>query len=139
MANLLNLRRWAASRLARFVDFRIDERLRDRVEPVQDGHGRRLDALEAALEHLRGDLGWLRGELDRLMPQVAAQGTALETLREKLALAPASDEPETAEARSLIDQVRREHAQIRVRLTGIACYEDRLRKLEDSFGVTAGG
>ncbi|WP_216213009.1 hypothetical protein [Amycolatopsis aidingensis] len=142
-----NLRERAAKRLARLVDFRIEERLRERVQPLEDrvteqehctvDHRRRLDALEAGLEHARGDLRWTRSELDRLMPQVAALEAALETLREKTALTPVADKPELAEARSLIEEIQRQHAQIRVRLTGIARYEDRLRKLEAQASVGA--
>jgi hypothetical protein len=44
---------------------------------------------------------------------------------------PAGDQPQIDESRSLIDEIRREHSQIRVRLTAVAQYEDRLRKLED--------
>ncbi|GAB3503953.1 hypothetical protein [Amycolatopsis cihanbeyliensis] len=140
-----HLRERVAKRLARLVDFRIEERLRERVPQLEDrvteqehctaDHRRRLDALEAGLEHARGDLRWTRSELDRLMPQVAALEAALETLREKAALTPVADKPELAEARSLIEEIQHQHAQIRVRLTGIARYEDRLRKLEEHAGA----
>ncbi|GAB3705491.1 hypothetical protein GCM10027598_06760 [Amycolatopsis oliviviridis] len=124
-------------RIARLIDFRIDERLRDLNGRVNDlehataDHRRRLDGAESGLEHARGDLRWTRAELDRLIPSVAAQEAQLEDLRESLSLPVHADKPELAEARSLIQEIQRQHAQIRVRLAGIARYEDRLRRIED--------
>jgi len=126
-----------AGRLARIVDFRIDDRTRGLAERVNDlehataDHRRRLDNAEHSLEQARGDLGWTRAELDRLIPHVAAQEGRLETLRESISLVPKADTPQIAEARTLIEEIQRQHAQIRVRLAGIARYEDRLRRLED--------
>ncbi|EHR48678.1 hypothetical protein SacmaDRAFT_0371 [Saccharomonospora marina XMU15] len=138
-----------ASRLARLVDFRIDERTGKRLASQESrlteqehctvDHRRRLDALEAGLDRLRGDLNWTSSEVKRLIPHVAAQEAQLEDLRVKIAMAPRADEQEVAAARSLIEEVQRQHAQIRVRLTGIAMYEDRLRRLEERASVAASG
>lgn len=131
------LRSGVIARIARLIDFRIDERLRDLNGRVNDlehataDHRRRLDGAESGLEHARGDLRWTRAELDRLIPSVAAQEAQLEDLRESLSLPVHADKPELAEARSLIQEIQRQHAQIRVRLAGIARYEDRLRRIED--------
>ncbi|OXM52415.1 hypothetical protein [Amycolatopsis alba] len=131
------LRSGVIGRIARLIDFRIDERLRDLNGRVNDlehataDHRRRLDGAEGGLEHTRGDLRWTRAELDRLIPSVAAQEAQLEDLRESLSLPTHADKPELAEARSLIQEIQRQHAQIRIRLAGIARYEDRLRRLED--------
>lgn len=125
------------SRIARVIDFRIDQRLGDLNHRVNDlehataDHRRRLDHAERSLEEARGDLRWNRAELDRLIPHVAAQEARLADLRESLSLTPRADGPELAEARTLIEEIQRQHAQIRVRLAGISRYEDRLRKLED--------
>ncbi|EME60078.1 MULTISPECIES: hypothetical protein [Amycolatopsis] len=138
------LRSGVIGRIARLIDFRIDERLRDLNGRVNDlehataDHRRRLDGAESGLEHARGDLRWTRAELDRLIPSVAAQEAQLEDLRESLSLPVHADKPELAEARSLIQEIQRQHAQIRVRLAGIARYEDRLRRLEDTITVPAG-
>ncbi|TDQ04975.1 hypothetical protein [Labedaea rhizosphaerae] len=124
-------------RVVRFVDFRVKEGLQaierrmDHQEACTDDHRRRLDEAEASLRDARDRLHWTANEVERLIPHVSAQESQLEALRQKLTVVPAADEPELAAARSLIDEVKREHAQIRVRLTGIAQYEDRLRKLED--------
>ncbi|WP_199430819.1 hypothetical protein [Qaidamihabitans albus] len=145
------LREGAAARLARLVDFRIDDRVAGHVRRIDEQgerlaeqqrctaeHRRRLDELQKRLDKLNQDLHWTAGEVKRLIPAVAAQEGELETLREKIALTPPADKPELAEARSLIEEVQRQHARIRVRLTGIARYEDRLRKLEERAGATAG-
>ncbi|NIJ14593.1 chromosome segregation ATPase [Saccharomonospora amisosensis] len=141
------MREGFASRLARLVDFRIDERATKRLaghesrlteqEHCTVDHRRRLDALEAGLDRLRGDLNWTSSEVKRLIPHVAAQEAQLEELRVKITMTPRADEQEVAGARSLIEEVQRQHAQIRVRLTGIAMYEDRLRRLEERASVAA--
>jgi chromosome segregation ATPase len=131
-------------RIVRVVDFRIDERMRalvDRVNNLEHAtadHRRRLDSAEHGLEQARGDLRWTRAELDRLIPHVAAQEGRLETLRESISLVPSGDSHQIAEARTLIEEIQRQHAQIRVRLAGISRYEDRLRRIEDQISVSAG-
>ncbi|ACU95241.1 hypothetical protein [Saccharomonospora viridis] len=138
---LRSLRAGLGRRLARFVDFRIDDRTRGRLDDHEAriieqehctvDHRRRLDALESGLDRVRGDLLWTTGEVKRLIPHVAAQEVQLEDLREKFSLTPPSDDKQIAEARTLIEEIQRQHAQIRTRLSGIAMYEDRLRKLEE--------
>lgn len=138
---LAMLRVRLGDRLARLVDFRVGELTRGRLDSHEEriteqehctvDHRRRLDELEAGLERVRGDLLWTTGEVQRLVPHVAAQEAQLEDLRERIALAPSSDDRQAAEARTLIEEIQRQHAQIRVRLAGIARYEDRLRVLEE--------
>ena len=131
------LGRGLLERIVRVVDFRVDERTRGLAERVNNlehataDHRRRLDDAEHNLEQARGDLRWSRAELDRLIPHVAAQEGRLETLRESISLVPNADTPQLAEARTLIEEIQRQHAQIRARLAGISRYEDRLRRLED--------
>jgi hypothetical protein len=43
-----------------------------------------------------------------------------------------ADDAATAEARSIIDEVRREHEQIRIRMQIVSAYEERLRRVETS-------
>jgi chromosome segregation ATPase len=136
-----SLRSRLFGKLVRFIDFRVAEGQRGldaRVveqEHCTADHRRRLDALEADMREVRGDQHWTRSELDRLMPHVAAQDGRIEDLREQISLAPSADSTEQAAARSLIEEIQRQHAQIRVRLAGIARYEDRLRKLEEQANV----
>ncbi|MEC3975695.1 hypothetical protein [Amycolatopsis sp. H20-H5] len=131
------LRTNLTARFAKLVDFRVEERVHgfdDRIDELEHAtadHRRRLDEAETNLEAARGDLRWTTAQVDRLIPHVAAQEAQLETLRESLALVPPADKPQIAEARSLIEEIQRQHAQIRVRLAGVARYEDRLRRLED--------
>jgi chromosome segregation ATPase len=131
------LGRGLLERIVRVVDFRVDERTRGLAERVNNlehataDHRRRLDNAEHNLEQARGDLRWTRAELDRLIPHVAAQEGRLETLRESMSLVPNTDSAQIAEARTLIEEIQRQHAQIRVRLAGISRYEDRLRRIED--------
>ncbi|WP_329053150.1 hypothetical protein OG738_10290 [Amycolatopsis sp. NBC_01488] len=138
------LGRGLVDRIAKLIDFRVDDRTRglaDRVNNLEHAtadHRRRLDNAEHSLEQARGDLRWTRAELDRLIPHVAAQEARLETLCESMSLVPNSDSRQIAEARTLIEEIQRQHAQIRVRLAGISRYEDRLRRLEDQISVPAG-
>jgi chromosome segregation ATPase len=130
------------SRLAQLVDYRIEERTRDVIQDYETridelehctaDHRRRLAETEEKLETAVGDLRWMRGELDRLMPHVAAQEAQLETLRESLAMTPRADAGDTLEARTLIEEIQRQHAQIRIRMAGIARYEERLSRLENA-------
>jgi chromosome segregation ATPase len=43
-----------------------------------------------------------------------------------------ADDAEAAEARSLVEEVRREHEQVRVRMQIVSAYEERLRRVEAS-------
>ena len=146
---VLGLRQKVATRVGRLIDWRVDHpregnRLFELYGTV-DGLQRRVAELEAARGDLRrrvtgferrfGEVErlqkWSANELERIIPQIAAQESQLESLREKLAAVPAAERPEIDESRSLIEEIRREHGQIRARLTSVAQYEERLRKLED--------
>jgi chromosome segregation ATPase len=141
LRNLFGARRIISDRIKRLVNYRIDEHLRDlyatvdrlardHSEVVEDMR-RRLADLERRYNEMDKLQHWTANELERVIPQVASQESQLEALREKIAAVPVGDQPQIDESRSLIDEIRREHAQVRVRLTSIAQYEDRLRKLED--------
>ncbi len=148
---LAELRKLVSDRIGRLIDWRI-------VHPVEGNrlfelygtvevHERRLDEQKERLDRRLANFErrfreverlqhWSANELERIIPQVAAQESQLESLREKLAAVPAADRPQIDESRALIDEIRREHSQIRVRLTAVAQYEDRLRKLEDRTGCS---
>lgn len=142
---LAGLRKRVSDRIGRLVDWRINnplegnrldetyrtvDRLVGDADRLRD-HVRRLGELERRFGELERLQRWSANELERIIPQLAAQESQLETVREKLAPVPAADRPQIDESRSLIDEIRREHSQIRVRLTAVAQYEDRLRRLED--------
>jgi chromosome segregation ATPase len=146
LRNLWGARKVASDRIKRLIDYRINERIPlerlehyygkvDRLadehhESVHDLRGR-LDELTRRFDEVERLQRWTANELERIVPQVAAQESQLESLREKISATPVGDQGQVDESRSLIDEIRREHAQIRVRLTAVAQYEDRLRKLED--------
>lgn len=143
------LRKKVAERLGRMIDWRIvhplegnrlyrlygsvddHERQVRELRESRDDLARRLGDLERRFGEVAKSQRWSAVELERIIPQIAGQESQLESLREKLVAVPAADRPEIEESRSLIEEIRREHSQIRVRLTAVAQYEDRLRKLED--------
>ncbi len=141
LRTLFGARRIISDRIKRLVNYRIDEHLRDlyaTVDRLARDHSdvvedmrRRLSDLERRYNEMDKVQHWTKNELERVIPQVAAQESQLESLREKIAAVPVGDQPQIDESRSLIDEIRREHSQIKVRLTAVAQYEDRLRKLED--------
>jgi chromosome segregation ATPase len=143
------LRKRVADRLGRLIDWRIvhplegnrlyrlygtvdqHDRVFGELREARNDFGRRLGGLERRFNEVAKLQKWSANELERIIPQIAAQESQLESLREKLAAVPAAERPEIEESRSLIEEIRREHSQIRTRLTAVAQYEDRLRKLED--------
>lgn len=146
LRGLWGARQIVSDRIKRLIDYRINEKVPlDRLEHyygkidrLADEHHesvqelrRRLDDLARRFDEVERLQRWTANELERIVPQVAAQESQLESLRDKITAVPTGDQPQVDEARSLIDEIRREHAQIRVRLTAVAQYEDRLRKLED--------
>lgn len=147
-SRLAAVRKLVSDRIGRLIDWRLNHPVEGNrlfnLYGMVDAHERRLDeqrqrldrlaTLERRFREVEKAQHWSANELERIIPQIAAQESQLESLREKLAALPAADQPQIDESRTLIDEIRREHSQIRVRLTAIAQYEDRLRKLEDRTG-----
>lgn len=146
LRNLFGARQIVSDRIKHLIDYRINEKIPlarlehyyDKIDRLADEHHEsvgdlrgRLDDLTRRYDEVERLQKWTANELERIIPQVASQESQLESLREKLVAVPAADQPQIDEARTLIDEIRREHMQIRVRLTAVAQYEDRLRKLED--------
>ena len=144
--SLSGFRKRISDRIGRMIDWRINNplagnrlseayRVTEHVvaehERARRDFGRRLADMERRFGEVERMQRWSANELERIIPQIAAQESELESLREKLGAVPAADQPQIDESRSLIDEIRREHSQIRVRLTAVAQYEDRLRQLED--------
>lgn len=126
------------NRLDRAVRARVDDALRPLRRRVRD-HERRLRRLERLYEQRQVDkVPGLVNHFERLQLQVASLETRLEDVRQVLddPMRPGTSE-ERAEARALIDEIRREHQQIRARMTAVSWYEDRLRKLEDAVAEGA--
>lgn len=92
--------------------------------------------LEERVERQHRRIADLEREIVRLAPQVAALEERLEDLRESQRLTPPEGTvEEQAEARSLVEEVRREHAQIRARISAATVFEERLRVLEEELGI----
>jgi DNA repair ATPase RecN len=107
---------------------RIRERLDRQAERLGRLEKRGFDTYKEAEFHVR--------EMKRIAPQLAALERRVEEIRQRLEAAPRVDEPaELAESRSLIEEVRREHAQVRVRLSAVTSYEERLRRIEEKLGL----
>ncbi len=107
------------------------------AQPPEDIAGV-VTALTERLEHLerRADNERRRGgaharDLARIGPQVAALEERVEQLRQRLSPPPTATDEEAERARSLLEAVRREHAQVKVRVTTLVKYEERIRQLED--------
>lgn len=105
------------------------EPLRRRIEDLEIRVNRRLPeaADKATIAHV---------EVQRMQPQTAAMEQRLEELRQRMdtRIDPGTTQ-EQAEARRLVDEVRQEHQRIRSRMTAIAWYEERLRRLEERMAA----
>jgi len=88
--------------------------------------GKRIHPVELASTHRELEHG-------RLAIQVGVCEERMGKLEEELRSEQfAGEEAEHAEARSLVEAVRREHEQVRVRMQVIGQYEERLRRMEDA-------
>lgn len=108
----------------RAVAARFDAAVRWRTEEA-------VGPLRGELEAVRAQAGWTANEMERLAPHVAALDARLEDLRVELTPLSAGEPGDLVEALSLLDEVRREHAAIRVRLSMLATYAERLERLEE--------
>jgi DNA repair exonuclease SbcCD ATPase subunit len=93
-----------------------------------------LDAtvVNARLDRQHGRILRTENDLMRIGTQVAALEARMEDLREDLDLADlAADGQPGEDVRSIVEEVRREHERIRVRISAAARFEERLRQLEE--------
>lgn len=149
------LLRTAAVRLVRPVLGRLQARIDDAVDRLRgdlqpqldelrqhqhaelqrqlDEHWARLDRLESRINELQFGLDFAVDETRRLEPHIAALEERVTTLAELAhdRLAQPAD-GELAEARSVLAEVRTEHARMRARLTAMAKYEERIGRLEEA-------
>ena len=109
----------------RTVDERCDalagdlRRLEDELRRLSDG-----------VAELREQHGRVSFDVDRLGPHVAALEVRIADRERAEGPVEVGSSEDVTEARRLLDDVVREHERIRVRFSGIALYEERLRKLE---------
>lgn len=99
-------------------------RIAKRTEKVEETS--KATAREAEF-HLR--------EVKRISPQLAALHSVVEDLRQALETAPSADDEQLRETRELVELVRREHEQVRVRLSAVTRYEERLRRIEEMLDL----
>ncbi|MBC6451109.1 hypothetical protein [Actinokineospora xionganensis] len=95
-----------------------------------------IGALRREVEHLRHIADELRPRTDTATHEVRAMGTQVAAVDERLAVLERNVEigiatdADNGEARSLVDEIRDEHARVRARLTAMASYEERIGRLE---------
>lgn len=77
-------------------------------------------------------------DLARIGPQVAALEARFERMRQRLDAPDLDlDDATRSEARSIVEEVRREHEQVRARISAAVRYEERLRQLEEQVAKLA--
>ena len=104
---------------------KLAERVRGQAETLREQR--------SEVRRLAGQVTALRTDFERMAQQLAATETRIEDLRERV-------DPEVfdgtteerAEARSLVEEVRREHEQIRIRFQVVSNYEERLSRVEEA-------
>ena len=109
----------------RHVDERCDA-LAGEIRRFED----ELRRLSDGLAELREQHGRVSFDVDRLGPHVAALEVRIADREHAGGPVEVGSPEDVPEARRLLDAVVREHERIRVRFSGIALYEERLRKLE---------
>lgn len=118
-----------------------EERMQVVARELRDAH-----AAEAAEQHRVREmrLGEVTGRIDELGDQlrrISAQVVALEHrvgALERPAVDLAADDADRRAARSLVDEVRREHDRAQAGLSAIAFYEERIARLERATNSGAG-
>jgi hypothetical protein len=101
---------------------------------------KRLTELERAFEPFVKASNLRALEHGRFSLQVGAMEARLGELEQRLGQAPLQVEDGTAaEALRIVDVVRREHEQIRVRMQIISSYEERLRRVEETVACLYDG
>ena len=112
----------------------VHERI-DAVHHDVDRVSERATNVEGATERAAKDAETHVRELNRVAPQLAALEAKVEDLRHRLDTPRAADDDDLAAARTLVDAIQREHEQIRVRLSAVTTYEERLRRIEEQLGL----
>ena len=92
-----------------------------------------LRSAEAATDDRISQVEWTQ---ERLGPQLAAVDERLAAVERPVPAA--GDRSEQDEARSLVEEVRSEHARVRARLSVVASYEHRIATLEQTLGTLTG-
>lgn len=107
---------------------------KDVVRALRRAH-RLPDDVGPRVADLERRLGDAVRELARIAPQVAALEERLADLTARLAEPARAEDGDAEAARSVLDEVRAEHARVRARISAATVFEERLRVLEDRLGV----
>jgi hypothetical protein len=112
-----------------------EERLR-KIQTRLDRIAKRTDRVEKAMRLTVKDAELHVREVNRIGPQLAALEGKVEDLRQALEATPHVDsDDDVREARTLVEGIRREHKQVRLRLSAVTTYEERLRRIEERLGL----
>jgi len=144
--------RGVTRRVLRRILFIVNAPMERRLEPIRrdieqlrhhqhtelqrqlDDHWQRLDRIEGRINELQFKLDFAVDETRRLEPHIASLEERVTTLDEVATerLVPPAD-GELSQARSVLHEVRTEHARVRARLTAVAKYEERIGRLEEAL------
>lgn len=116
--------------VARLVDVHEQSR-HEHWARIHELNDERIEVVQRQDERI----GRLQFDIDRISPVLSALEVRVERLHRELADAPAGAPDDDARARDLLAEARREHEQVRVRLSAIAAYEERLRRIEAAAGA----
>jgi hypothetical protein len=117
------------------------------VKAQLDRQARQIEALTASLAGVKEQLGPVAAaehtrvvEHGRLRVQVGVFEERMGRLEQRLESGTfVADDASMAEARSLVDEIRKEHEQARVRMQIVSHYEERLRRVEEAVAGRHGG
>ncbi|HEX4701974.1 MAG TPA: hypothetical protein VH352_07590 [Pseudonocardiaceae bacterium] len=115
--------------------------LRAEMADLRTDMSRELSDLRAEVatttHTLAGEVDWAQNELRRISPHIAAVDERVGILERSKTL-PTTDSEQQTEARSLVEEIRAEHARIRARLSAVASYEHRIAKMEQTLTALTG-
>src|SRR5881392_2265252 len=95
---------------------------------------KKLRTINERLDRQHQRIADLERELIRVSPQLAALEERVEALRQRIDQPDYRTAPEDqAEAVSLVEEVKREHAQVRARISAATVFEERLRVVEEKL------
>ena len=131
--------RVARLRRAAFVPGSVTAQL-DRQRRQIDGLTKSVAALKERVRPIELDSHRREIEHGRVKVQVGVIEERLGALEERLQGGTfVADDDSMAQARSLVEEIRHEHEQVRVRMQLVSHYEERLRRVEEALTGLHGG